>query len=59
MKSIYITVGILIFISISYLILKQDLDENRRLTKKGYKKFGTLLLIECIIIIMLMAIIGD
>ena len=57
MKSIYITGGLLIFILISYLILKKDLDENRRLTKKGYIKFGLLLAIECIIIVVLMTMI--
>lgn len=57
MKSIYIIGGLLIFILISYLILKKDLDENRRLTKNGYIKFGLLLVIESIIIIILMTMI--
>lgn len=59
MVSIYITGGYLVFILISYLILKRDLDESGRLTKKGYIKFGILLLLECIIVVILMATLGN
>ncbi|MBP1968343.1 quinol-cytochrome oxidoreductase complex cytochrome b subunit [Virgibacillus natechei] len=57
MSSLYFVGALLVFVFITYLFLKNDLDENNKLTKKGKVKFGVILLILFISIIALMTII--
>ncbi|WP_164669864.1 hypothetical protein [Virgibacillus doumboii] len=39
MESLYFVGGLLIFVFIGHLILRNDVDENNKLTRKGHIKF--------------------
>lgn len=54
LESVIFIVGFWIFLLIAYLLLKNDVDKNKRLTKKGYKKFGVILLVGCPVFFTLM-----
>jgi len=55
---IIFVVGFALYILIIYLLLKNDLDENKRLTKRGFVKFFIILAIGSPLFLLIMRVVN-
>lgn len=48
MQSVYFIGGLLLLTLLTHLLIRKDVDENKKLTKKGQIKFGTILFVVAV-----------
>lgn len=58
MQSVYFVGGLLLLTLLTNLLIRKDVDENKKLTKKGQIKFGIILFVVAVSVVVAVGILN-